>query len=316
MTATETLICSEGVQAAEATFRSRAGQGDSLAIRVAESALGLFAERGLKLALGPELRPFAVEPDECDVRLTVGWTNEMNVPCSQPIFDSGGLWSVFREDGGHRFFFTTSAMGISPYKSAWLDDEFGTGRVELFRPYFEARRAVYPLEYPLDELVMIHRLARGEGLEIHGLGVVDGSGRGHLFVGHSGAGKSTLARLWQREPRALVLSDDRIILRERGGRIWMHGTPWHGDAGIASPEAAPLWGAYLIEHGTRPELRPLSKGRAAAEFLARSFVPHYSAEAMDFTLGFLARVTRDTPCFVFRFFPDHSAVEAVCRANR
>jgi AAA domain len=315
MTATEALICSEDVRQAPAVPAWPAGGCNALAIQVAGNVLGIFAEGGLRLALGEELRPFAMEPDACDVRMTVGWTSEMNVPCGAPIFDSGGLWSVFRENGGYRFFFTTSALGKTPYKSAWLDAQFRFGRVGLFGPYFDAEGPVYPLEYPLDELVMIHRLARGEGVEIHAVGVVDEAGRGHLFVGHSGAGKSTLARLWLRESSALVLSDDRIILRQRGGRIWMHGTPWHGDAGIASPEAAPLCGAYLIEHGSRPELRALPKGRAVAELLARSFVPHYSAEAMDFTLGFLARVARETPCFVFRFFPDQSAVEAILRGH-
>lgn len=311
MPATDTFLHPKGAPLAPATLDWQTGRRDSLAMRVAGNVLGLFAGRGLELALGGELRPFAVEPDACDIRMTVGWTNEMNVPCGAPMFDSGGLWSVFRQDAGFQFFFSTSALGKMPYKSAWFDAEFRTGRVELFRPYFDPRSATYPLEYPLDELVMIHRLARGEGVEIHGLGVVDDAGRGHLFVGHSGAGKSTLARLWQKESRALILSDDRIILRERDGRIWMYGTPWHGDAGIASPEAAPLCGAYLIEHGTRPELTPVPKGHAVAELLARSFVPHYSAEAMDFTLGFLGRVARETPCFAFRFFPDQTAVEAI-----
>ncbi len=314
MQATETLIRSEGVRPAPVGLDWRAAAGNSVAFQVAENAVGLFAERGLKLALGEELRPFAIGPEACDIRMTVSWTSEINVPRGALIFDSGGLWSVFRENGGYRFLFTTAALGTSPYKSAWLDDEFRAGSVELFAPYFDARRPIYALEYPLDELVMIHRLARGQGVEVHGLGIVDADGRGHLFVGHSGAGKSTLARLWQREPRALILSDDRIILSERGGRIWMHGTPWHGDAGIASPESALLYRTYLIEHGTRPELAAIPKGRAAAELLARSFVPHYSAEAMDFTLGFLARVARETPCFVFRFLPDSSAVEAICRA--
>jgi len=312
--ATDTSTRSERIRLRHATVGYRTGARDAVAIRVAEVALGLFADTGLKLAIAQELGPFAVEPNAPDVRVAVGWTSGMNVPSGTPLFDSGGLWSLFRVDRGNRFFFKTPVLGATPYKSAWFNADFTEGEVTLFRPYFDVKQPVYPLEYPLDELLMIHRLARGEGVEIHGLGVVDEAGRGHLFVGHSGAGKSTLARLWQREPRALILSDDRIILRERAGRIWMYGTPWHGDAGIASPEAAPLCGAYLIEHGTRPELTPIPKGRAVAELLARSFVPHYSAEAMDFTLGFLARVARETPCFTFRFFPDHTAVEAICRA--
>ncbi len=313
MAALTTFINSEIAEMAPT--RTWRGGCDPLAIRVAGTVFGLFAEAGVDLALGQELAAFAVNADLCDVRMTVNWTCEMNVPRRRPLFDSGGLWSVYREDGGYRFFFSTPALGDTPYKSGWFDDEFASGCVQLFQPYFDTSRAIYPLEYPLDELVMIHRLARGEGVEVHGLGVVDESGKGHLFIGHSGAGKSTLARLWQRESRALILSDDRIILREREGRIWMHGTPWHGDAGVASPQAAPLYRAYLIEHGGRTELLNLTKGRAAAEFLARCFVPHYSADAMDFTLGFLGRMTQQTPCCVFRFLPDRSAVEAIFLAS-
>jgi hypothetical protein len=293
----------------------RSGVQQARAIRVAGRVLGLFPESGVRLSLGREMEDFAVVADSCDVRMDVSWTREMNVPRREPLFDSGGLWSVFGERGGYRFFFSTPTLGAVPYKSAWMDAEFRRGQVSLFRPYFDASRPIYPLEYPLDELVMIHRLARGEGVEVHSVGVVDEAGRGHLFVGHSGAGKSTLAHLWQRESRALILSDDRIILRERDGRIWMHGTPWHGDAGIASPEAAPLHRAYLIEHGSKSELAPISRGRATAELLARCFLPHYSAEAMDFTLRFLERVASETPCCTFRFLADKSAVGAIRRAK-
>ncbi|MGH9687217.1 MAG: hypothetical protein ACRD5K_09015 [Candidatus Acidiferrales bacterium] len=313
MAASTSFINSEIAELA-ATRNCRRGR-ESIAIQVAGQVFGLFAESTVGLALGKELAAFAVDADSCDVRMTVNWTREMNLPRRRPLFESGGLWSVYQENGGYRFFFSTSALGDTPYKSAWFDEGFAGGCVQLFQPYFDASRAIYPLEYPLDELVMIHRLARGEGVEIHGLGVVDDAGRGHLFIGHSGAGKSTLARLWQQESRALILSDDRIILRERDGRIWMHGTPWHGDAGIASPQAAPLHRAYLIEHGGRTEFIDVTKGRAAAELLARCFVPHYSADAMDFTLGFLARVAQETPCRVFRFLPDKSAVEAIGRAS-
>jgi len=313
MAALTSLIRPEGAELI--ALRACRTHCDSLAIRVAGVVLRLDAEPGVSLALGQELRAFAAAAGSCDIRMTAGWTNELRMPAGQPLFDSGGLWSVFRERDGYRFFFSTSALGPTPYKSAWFDEGFESGRVVLFRPYFEEGQAIYPLEYPLDELAMIHRLARGEGVEIHGLGVVDDAGRGHLFVGHSGAGKSTLARLWQKESQALILSDDRIILRERDGRIWMHGTPWHGDAGIASPESAPLYRAYLIEHGSKTQLAGVSKGRATAEFLARCFVPHYSADAMTFSLELLDRVAQQTPCFAFKFLPDKSAVEAICRAS-
>jgi hypothetical protein len=231
------------------------------------------------------------------------------------LFHSGGLWSLYSEDSGYRFSFLSPLLGMTPYKEAWLDPEFRTGRVLLSRRYFDTERPVYPLEYPLDELLMIHRLSRGEGVEVHAVGISDESGRGHLFLGHSGAGKSTTARLWLDRPGVRILSDDRIILRARQGQIWMYGTPWHGDAGIASPDCAPLSGIYLLEHASSNERSLLAPGRAAAELFTRSFVTHHSSEGIHFTLEFLDRVAREVPCTIFKFVPDESAVEAICRAG-
>jgi hypothetical protein len=285
-----------------------------IAYRVGGITFGLFAESGMRLALESGLRGFEIEAGDCDVRIQVGWAEKIEEPEGKPSFDSGGLWSVYKAPGGHQFYFSTPFLGLSPYKAAWFDEEFSSGRVELYRKYFHQERPVYPVEYPLDELLMIHRLSRGEGVEVHALGVVDEAGRGQLFLGHSGAGKSTTARLWQSRPGVEILSDDRIILRERDGEIWMYGTPWHGDAGIASPRAARLSEIYLLEHGQGNELIPLARGRAAAELLARSFVPHHSAEGLDFALGFVGKVASETPCSTFRFVPDESAVEAICHA--
>jgi hypothetical protein len=286
-----------------------------LAYRIGGITFGLVAEGDLRLTLDQELREFAVEAGSCDVDLRIAWADSLDVPRSAPLFRSGGLWSLFAEPQGYRFSFLSSLLGMTPYKEAWIDTEFRFGRVLLSRRYFDTDRPVYPLEYPLDELLMIHRLSRGEGVEVHAVGITDESGCGHLFLGHSGDGKSTTAKLWKAHPGVHVLSDDRIILRAHDGRIWMHGTPWHGDAGIASPDCARLSRIYLLEHGNRNERVPLSPGLAAAELFARSFVTHHSPEGIRFALDFLERVTREIPCSVFRFVPDESAVEAICRAR-
>ena len=298
---------------ARGNLAQRAKQG--LAFRVAETCFNLSSGSDMRLALEAGLQSFAVEPRPDGVEIAVDWTDSLALPSCAPLFNSGGLWSVFEEAGGYRFYFSTPHLGAAPYKAAWFDRGFTRGELVLFRPYFDAELPVYPLEYPLDELLMIHRLACGEGVEVHAVGIVDEEGRGHLFLGHSGAGKSTTARLWKAQSNAEILSDDRIILRQREGRVWMYGTPWHGDAGIASPECAPLSRLYLLEHSRKTELSPVSRGRAAAELLARSFVPHYSPRGLRFTLEFLDRVALETPCFVFRFLPDKSAVEAIRRAS-
>jgi len=291
-----------------------------LAYRIGRITFGLEAEGQLRLALDRELEEFSVEETAlqgcpCDVALRVSWVDSLQAPSSTPLFHSGGLWSLYAEPTGYRFSFLSPLLGMTPYKEAWLDSEFRSGRVLLSRRYFDTSAPVYPLEYPLDELLMIHRLSRGEGVEVHAVGISDGTGRGHLFLGHSGAGKSTTARLWLNRPGVKILSDDRIILRVRDGRIFMHGTPWHGDAGIASPDSAPLTAVYLLDHGKSNERLPLSPGHAAAELFARTFATHHSEEGIRFTLDFLDRVAREVPCFLFRFVPDQSAVEAICCAE-
>ncbi len=306
-------LVSSDIVVAEAFEQSELNQTQRLAFRVGGTSFGLFSDGNVEMALDPGLRDFIVEPSPGDIQIQVQWTNSLEIPHGEPLFHSGGLWRLFEESGGYRFYFSTPYLGASPYKAAWFDPEFKRGHLLLFRPYFDERKPIYPLEYPLDELLMIHRLACGEGVETHAVGIVDEAGQGHLFLGHSGAGKSTTARLWKSESNAQILSDDRIILRVRDGRIWMYGTPWHGDAGIASPECAPLSRLYLLEHSDHTELLSLSPGRAAAELFTRSFVPHHSPKGVQFTLRFLDRVAREIPCSIFRFLPDKSAVEAIFR---
>jgi hypothetical protein len=293
--------------------RSKPGKMQRLAFRVGGTGFGLFSDEDMEMSLDPGLRDFLVEPDAGDIQIQVQWTEKLEIPAGEPLFNSGGLWRLFEESDGYRFYFSAPSLGASPYKAAWFDPEFKRGNLVLFRRYFDASKPIFPMEYPLDELLMIHRLACGEGVETHAVGIVDEAGLGHLFLGHSGAGKSTTARLWKSASNAHILSDDRIILRVRDGRIWMYGTPWHGDAGIASPQSAPLSRIYLLEHSNKTELVSVSAGRAAAELFTRSFVPHHSQEGLQFTLRFLDRVAREIPCSIFRFLPDKSAVEAIYR---
>ncbi len=279
----------------------------------------MTARDGVRMVLEPSLWEFAMPraaSDECDVNVKVSLVEALHVPEGEPLFASGGLWSLYADNGGYRLNFLRSFPGESPYKSAWFDKNFRKGELQLSRQFFKSGEAIYPLEYPLDEVLMIHHLASGKGLEVHALGVVDDAGEGHLFLGHSGAGKSTSARLWLGQQGAHILSDDRIILRRAGGQIWMHGTPWHGDAGIASPRAALLTHIYVLEQWGRNELVAMPSSAATAEIFARSFVPRHCPEALNFALQFIEELAAELPCDVFRFLPQPSAVEVIRHARR
>jgi hypothetical protein len=293
-----------------------------VAYQIGGISFGMFSDEDVPLTLDPGLSDFAVNPffsEICDVNIRVSMVDSLPRPDRPPLFHSGGLWSLFEERlegcAGYRLNFRRNLPGELPYKSAWFDRNFESGHLLLSRRFFPEDVPVYPLEYPLDEVLMIHHLACGYGLEVHAVGMVDEIGRGHLFLGHSGAGKSTTARLWINHPGVQILSDDRIILRAHGEKIFMHGTPWHGDAGISSPDCAAVTNIYFLEQYRHNEILPLAPGVAAAELFARSFVPRHCAQGLDFSLGFMERVTHQIPCNIFRFLPEQSAVEAIRRAR-
>lgn len=285
-----------------------------LAVYIGGFSFGMWCSADMFVALDPEHERFLLPSTAnhaCHFELDISWTHALELPSAQPSFSSGGLWSAYVTSTGTQFYFCSPAAGTRPYKAAWFDPSFERGHVVLNRSSFPAEGAIYPLEYPLDELVMMHRLALGEGVEVHALGVADSDGNGYLFLGHSGAGKSTTARLWMDQPGVELLSDDRIIIRKHGEKFYMYGTPWHGDAGVASPASALLSAIYLLDQAPANELLPLAPSKAAAELFARAFVPHYLKSGIQFTLSFLDQLTRSVPCSVLRFTPTPSAVEAV-----
>jgi hypothetical protein len=285
-----------------------------IAFRVGNVSFAVHSRGELRVALDPGLLEFACESPRCDVDISVEFVEHLKMTRERPTFESGGLWSAFEEEGGTAFYFRTSYLGKDPYKRAWFDREYTKGRVQLLKRCFDPQLPVYPLEYPLDELLMIHRLARGEGAEIHACGVVTADGIGRLFVGHSGAGKSTASRLWLNQPGTTVLSDDRIILRLQNGKPVMYGTPWHGDAGLAAQASSPVDQIFLLEQAPRNEIHRLEPGRAVAELFARTFVPYHSPSGLVHTLEFLEKLTLHVPVAVFRCTPDASAIEEILRA--
>jgi hypothetical protein len=110
------------------------------------------------------------------------------------------------------------------------------------------------------------------------------------------------------------LSDDRIIIRKQHGAFWAHGTPWHGDALSASPASARLDRIYVIRHAQTNVTRRLAASRAASELLVRSFPTFWDADGMGFTLGFLAEMTQEIPCYELGFVPDGSVVDFLRQA--
>jgi hypothetical protein len=280
----------------------------ALRLKVGGLVLAVEADRPTP-ALDPpaSMRPFLASRGG-DIRLRYTEEPPPLPGRAQTLFESDGVWRVERVRDGLLYSFRIANRRPPLYKVVAIDEGLREGRL-----HFDAspRGPLYALDYPLDELLFQHRLAREGAAEVHACGVV-WKGRALLFCGQSGAGKSTTARLWKRHARgARLLSDDRVVLRPSGRGVRAHGTPWHGDGGYASAGSAPLGGLFFLRHAKATRLLPLTKAEAAARLFARSFPPPWDVEGVEGALDACADAAAAGPAFELAFRPDRSAVEAV-----
>jgi hypothetical protein len=284
-------------------------------------SLRVAGDHKADVSLIPSLLPFRTEIENADIRIQVERVADLRRTSLRPVFDSQSVWSLYQGEAHFQFDFSTPVRRTNPYKRLVVDRHFHRARLLLVDQASEREPLPPPLEYPVDEVLITHRLTRENAIQLHGVGIVGPDGVNNLFVGHSGAGKSTTARLWTSLHDVKILSDDRIILRENPGRdlqprddcrqIFMYGTPWHGEACFASPERAPLHRIFILEHGRGNVLTRLTKSRAVGELFARAFVPFHRHEYIESALSFLEQLVESIPCYRYDFEPDARAVEKI-----
>lgn len=284
-----------------------------ICIRIADITIALSAaDPSMRIAIeGPISRFVAADGTEPDVSIHAAWRDRPWDPCGEKIFDSGGVWQLYGNNDTYCFTFSSPAAGALPYKIASFNRYFSEGVVCLYRDYFKSGDPINALEYPLDELLMVNLLSLGKGVEVHACGLMTAAGDGYLFPGVSGAGKTTMARLWEKAPGAVILSDDRIILRHSKGTFWMYGTPWHGEAELAAPVRVPLRQVFFLRRGPRNELVAKRQSEAAACLFPCVFPTFWNAAGLEFTLEFLEAVTGAIPCHDLFVVPDTRVIEFI-----
>ena len=264
----------------------------------------------LKIEMDAPMQRFLVKEAEPHVTFDVKLDDLSELKArGKPIFDSNGAWKLYEDGESFLFHLRSEAIGSAPYKISRVTKDFTSGEVVFHSPYLDSTKPLYPLEYPLDELLFINFLSMGRGVEVHALGLADSNGVGRLFLGQSTAGKTTMARLWEDDPGTTILSDDRIILRKTDNQIWMYGTPWHGEAGFAAPTRAPLDKVYFLRKGMKNQISPLKEAESISRFFSCCFPLFYSRNAIDFTLRFFDELVKAVPCHELSFLPDKSTVE-------
>lgn len=191
-----------------------AGSAFCSQFQVGGVSVQVFSDRFADINLGSRLESFQAESVAPDICVQIERVPHLAIAHDRQLFDSGAVWQLYEFARELQFDFSTPAMGEGPYKRLIVDREFRHARLLIGDGRFTGTpEAASPLDYPLDELLIMHRLTQERAIELHGTGIVRPGGEANLFVGHSGAGKSTTTRLWTEREDVEVLSDDRIIVR-------------------------------------------------------------------------------------------------------
>jgi hypothetical protein len=274
----------------------------NLHIEIADLSVSIEGDTGWDLPSA--YRPFVSAERGTNISLYLKRKSHAELG-TEKVFDCRPIWTLYRNNGTFIFQIFDELPGLQ--RTLILTPEFQEANL-----YFadKSHRFVDPFFGPTMELLMLNYLAAERGVIIHGCGVA-WNGRGILFVGESGAGKSTMARRWDQEPGAVVLSDDRTVVRKRGPEFWIYGTPWHGDAAFGSPRGVPLETIFFLKHGRENSVEEIRGSHAVSQLFTCSFPPLWDPQGMEFVLGVFTELTGQVPCRKLRFRPDRSAVEFV-----
>ena len=124
----------------------------------------------------------------------------------------------------------------------------------------EDKKEGIPVRYFTDEyletLAVYRKIAKQmlsyDTILFHG-SVIAVDGFGYLFTAKSGTGKSTHARLWRETfgDRAVMVNDDKPLLRITKDGVIAYGTPWDGKHRLSSNTSVPLKGICILERAAK-----------------------------------------------------------------
>ncbi len=100
-------------------------------------------------------------------------------------------------------------------------------------------------------------------------------GEAYLFTAKSGVGKSTHAGLWRRYfgDRAIMINDDKPLLKITDAGVMVYGTPWNGKHQLGNNISAPLKAIAILERDANNHISKTDKRTALPMFYQQSFRP-------------------------------------------
>ena len=142
-------------------------------------------------------------------------------------------------------------------------------------------------------------------------------GKGYLFTAKSGTGKSTHTRLWRQElgERAVMVNDDKPLIRISENGLVIYGTPWDGKHRLSNNIAVPLKALCILERAQNNTIREISIGEAYPMLLQQVYRPMDSM-AMNQTLTLIDRLASSVSLWRLRCNTDIEAARIAYHAMK
>ena len=143
----------------------------------------------------------------------------------------------------------------------------------------------------------------------HGSAVaVDGAA--YLFTARSGTGKSTHTRLWREMlgDRAVMVNDDKPLIRLTEDGAVVYGTPWNGKHRLGTNISVPLKAVCILERAKQNTIRAITREEAFPMLIQQSYRPLDPA-ALAKTLSLVDRLSRTVSLYRLGCNMDPEAAE-------
>ena len=130
----------------------------------------------------------------------------------------------------------------------------------------------------LETLALYRKIAAGlleyDTLLFHG-SVVAVDGSAYLFTAKSGTGKSTHTRLWRElfGSRAVMVNDDKPLLKVTKDGAVAYGTPWNGKHRLSTNVAVLLKAVCILERDESTHIAPVAAREAWPVLMQQSIRP-------------------------------------------
>lgn len=143
----------------------------------------------------------------------------------------------------------------------------------------------YPASY-LETLAVYREIANRllpKGvLLMHG-SVVAVDGEAYMFTALSGTGKSTHVRLWRElfGERAVMVNDDKPLLRIDKDRVMVYGTPWDGKHHLSNNISVPLRAIVYLQRGEDNGIVKIQPSEMLPILLQQTYRPGSAMETLS-----------------------------------